>query len=241
VFGFRPTGTGSQVEVKGQDVDAWVEVKFDGYGWTPFYPTPKKNRVPQEKPKPKPKEEDLAQQPPQNEQQLEMPEVTPDLSRKTTPPPPPKGPGWSFSIPTPVKYALIAIGIPLGLFGIYAGIVLGLKRLRRKHRRERGTLVQRASGAWAEAVDSARDNGGRWPRNLTRSELARQVSPTTWGSAPSFATTVDTLMFGRNEPTPEAIGVLWKQSDIERASMSEGLDWRGRWKARLSTRSLRPL
>ena len=241
VFGFTPAVSGSTTEVKGSDVDAWVDIKFDGVGWVPFYPTPPENQRPPDTPKQKPKEEDLAQQPPQNEQRLDAPDDAPDLSKKVKPPPPPPPPKDGIALPAPLKYALIAVGVPGLLFGLYAGIVLALKRFRRQRRRERGSLVARASGAWAEAVDQARDRGARWPRNLTRSEVAREVAAGTWSEAPGFASSVDDAMFGPYDPTPEVVDDLWRQADGARSSMLDGLTWRDRWKARLSVRSLRPL
>ena len=42
VMGFTVAGA----DVKGDDVDAWAEVAFDGIGWVAFDPTPENTDVP---------------------------------------------------------------------------------------------------------------------------------------------------------------------------------------------------
>src|SRR5690606_26720938 len=49
VMGYYPkkdSGTGGTFAATGDDVHAWVEVNFSGYGWLPFDPTPPKDQVP---------------------------------------------------------------------------------------------------------------------------------------------------------------------------------------------------
>ena len=58
VLGFIPEDGASEgpVEVTGDDVQAWVEVAFQGYGWVAFDPTPPPEQTPQEEDQEKPSE-----------------------------------------------------------------------------------------------------------------------------------------------------------------------------------------
>lgn len=41
----QPDGS-TLTEFKGNDIEAWVEIKLEGYGWVAFYPTPKETKIP---------------------------------------------------------------------------------------------------------------------------------------------------------------------------------------------------
>jgi hypothetical protein len=63
VMGFVPKGSGN-VDVKGKDAQAWVEVNLDGLGWIPIDTTPKEDKLLKDRPPVKRNVPNLDVQPP---------------------------------------------------------------------------------------------------------------------------------------------------------------------------------
>lgn len=168
VMGFAPEITGSgAVEVTGDDVDAWVEVAFDGVGWVPFYPTPDETEVPKdEQPKPQSQPQPQVRQPPRSDGDdddlVSAVEIgdTDDDDR-------------GFVIPAWVGTVAAIVLIPLGLYFVPLLLVGIAKRRRRRKRRHDAIPDRRAAGAWDELVDVYAELGYVAPRGTTRIELAQ--------------------------------------------------------------------
>lgn len=166
VMGFAPSATGTDVEVTGDDVSAWVEVAFEGVGWIPFYPTPDETEIPQaETPKPRTEPQPQVRQPPRNDAkqddlvsavELENPEDT--------------EPG--FSIPGWVWTVVTIIAVPAALYFVPLLVVAFIKRRRRASRRNAAEPDRQAAGAWDELVDTYAELGYRASRTATRVQLA---------------------------------------------------------------------
>ncbi|CAB4603794.1 MAG: hypothetical protein F2587_01805 [Actinobacteria bacterium] len=88
-----------------------------------------------------------------------------------TPPKPWWETAWDFFLANilPVIQGLTVLGILVGPFLL----ILGMKRRRRRSRRNHESEFARIVGAWEEYVDVAIDFGAPMPRNKTRLELAR--------------------------------------------------------------------
>jgi len=168
VLGFAPEVAEGQsvVDVVGEDIDAWVEVDFDGVGWVPFYPTPEDTDVPLDQaPAPRAEPQAIVRQPPQNpnlDDQLVSPVVIEDSNEEAAP----------FRIPAWVWTVLSAVGIPLALYFVPLILVALLKKRRVRLRRTAAAPDRRAAGAWDELVDRFVELGYRLPASATRLQTA---------------------------------------------------------------------
>ncbi|WP_353114775.1 transglutaminaseTgpA domain-containing protein [Microbacterium sp.] len=219
----------------GDDVHAWVEVNFAGYGWLPFDPTPPKDKVPNQqntKPKVDPKPQVL-QPPPPPQEPVDLPPTLPDDRE-----PEDDTPNLLGIIAT-----ILAIGgVVLAVLAILASpfIVIGAwKAARRRGRRSAKSTADRISGGWDELTDRAVDYGARVAPGATRVEDAATVSEAL--SAPAVTTLADRAdaqVFGPSEPSAEEVDAFWKEVDEIVGGMgAEAGFWR-RMRARLSVRSL---
>ncbi|HHU38890.1 MAG TPA: transglutaminase domain-containing protein, partial [Propionibacterium sp.] len=146
--------------VKGQHVQAWVEVSLAGQGWVTIPTeafTPDRNKEP-------------TNVPPKTLEQQNAPHV---------PPPNPVRPPGSFDslfnthgvgdqLERPAQQVdwwkvilgvVRVVGPPIGAILAVVGLLLGAKALRRYRRRTRGPASTRVAGGWLEFLDRARDLG----------------------------------------------------------------------------------
>jgi transglutaminase-like putative cysteine protease len=243
VLGFAvPTGTAAAtVEVKGADVDAWVEIAFDGLGWVGFHPTPDKSQTPtpevQTRPQPKREESSIDSPPPPSTVPPPKPEVDdPEDEPRTKKRDAKKGLDGAGGLPRVALLGGAAAGVPLATAGTFAAVVVGLKRRRRHRRRTSGPPADRIAGAWSELVDQARDLGEPVPPVATRMELVALVALP--GSA-AIARAADAALFGLQEPTDAAATALWNQVDETLAASTSPRPRPERIRAAVSLTSLR--
>ncbi len=171
VMGFAPEVAegGGTVAVTGDDVTAWVEVPFEGFGWVAFFPTPDQMDVPRdEEPQPRAEPQPQVRQPPRSEDlqeevgtpvQIEEPEDDEDEDAS------PLIPAWVWKV-------LIALAVPV-VFYVVPWVVLAIAKARRRsRRRSRGPDHERAAGAWDEVEDSYAELGYSIAPNGTRIDRA---------------------------------------------------------------------
>lgn len=247
VMGFQfPVSGTAPVEVKGQMVDAWVEIPFydkntSTTSWRVFDPTPrdKTNKPPiQNTKQPRPKFESQDVPPPplppppvdvldlQTGKDKPTPAVKKDPEKK-------KGKPSSHV----VLYAVGAgVGTPLVVGTCFAGTVLLLKRHRRRRRQQAAVASNRVAGGWAEYVDRARDQGLPVPSRSTRREAALMI-----GADPGLALAhdADEAVFGPADPHSDAISSYWERVAVATRELRSGLSIVGRAKASLSLTSLK--
>lgn len=231
VIGFRvPPGGGM---VRGEDVTAWTEVKFEEAGWVPFDPTPpedqklrKPNDEPNEEPQPQvlqpprvpgePKEaSDNLQQGDGERSDLDILEVL----------------GTIIGIILDVaKVALLT----LPLWG-----VLLFKFLRRRRRRRAADATVQLAGAWRELADRMRDLGVRPSAGATRRESAYAAAER-YDVVPvvTLAHTADRHVYGADEPTPDEARTYWADVDTALKRIRKATPWWRRLLARFSLASV---
>jgi len=243
VMGFTiPDGNGDgPSDITSSEVDAWVEIAFEGRGWLTFSPTPDKQRRPPDQPKPRPKEVDLSQEEPPPPTYLSVPETMPELSTRTPevqqPPEPPAE--EAFAIPTVVLVAGAVVLVPILVLVALALIIVAVKARRRRRRRGRRDPVRRLGGAWSEACDQARDLGADLPGRATRRETAQAAAGTLAG-VEALAETVDAIMFGPVTPADATVAAVWGTVEADRRATLSALPFLARLRSRLSLASLRP-
>jgi hypothetical protein len=237
VIGAIPKQNG---EVKGSDVHAWVEVDLGSAGWVPFDVTPPKNRHPHPQPPqqlsinhaPNRVPPATAAAPPTSESTVDTSKTKSSRS---------KARGHALALLHVLVAGVRYGGPPIGLIVLLVGSILGLKHLRRRRRRTRGSPVQRISGGWRELVDLAVDLGSPRPERRTR-RLAARVLP-----APElirFAALADAANFGPVDPDVDAASAYWRELEELRDALLAQLNWRRRIVARLNVASfigVRPL
>ncbi|WP_309127379.1 transglutaminase-like domain-containing protein [Microbacterium sp.] len=219
----------------GEDVHAWVEVNFEGFGWLPFSPTPPEDKVPNDqntKPKVDPKPQVL-QPPPPPQEPVDLPPTVPDDREPQDD---------SLNILGIIGIILAIGGISLLVLLILSSpfIVIGAwKAARRRARRSADSASDRISGGWDELTDRAIDYGARLAPGATRIEEAATVSaalevPT----VTALADRADGQVFGPHEPSEQDVEAFWAEVDAVVGGLGENAGFWKRMKARLSIRSL---
>ncbi|OMH31321.1 transglutaminase domain-containing protein [Tersicoccus sp. Bi-70] len=244
VMGFAPDWSAvkdptAPVRITGDDVHAWVEVKFERAGWVPFNPTPEENKEPLPPPKQplaKPKPQVLQPPPPPQEPAEVPPESDPD-ALNTDENKENARQDWG-----PVLAIGLTVGIPLVVILTPLLVIAALKGRRYRRRRRDGAPVQRISGGWSEVLSLAADLGTRVPAGATRREHAATVAgafPFAAGGTTTLARRADAAVFAGGEPTEEQIAAYWSGVDASLAGIRGSVSRGRRWRARFSLRSLR--
>jgi len=250
VLGFVPQDTGGEgpVEVRGKDVQAWVEIAFAGEGWVAFDPTPPPTQTPQQDTEQKPTEPDpqVVQPPPAPPAAVNPPdEDTEQPNNDTDDDKDGARPLWQ-------QVAEVAgmVSVPLLVIAAPFLVVAALKARRRRRRRRNPDSVVRVAGGWDEVLDAARDLRRPTPPTATRLESARVLASSFEDAPAEHASTVrttvrdlahsaDRAVFGAGVPDDRAAAAYWTQVEAAVAAMRHGVGWRRRWRSRISTASLR--
>ncbi|GAA3932840.1 transglutaminaseTgpA domain-containing protein [Microbacterium soli] len=238
VMGYYPKeggDTGSVFEATGDDVHAWVEVNFTGYGWLPFDPTPPEDQVPQDqntKPRADPKPQVL-QPPPPPQEPVDLPPTVPDDREPEDDTPNILGIiGIILAIGGASLLVLLILSSPFIVIGAW-------KAARRRSRRSARLTADRISGGWDELTDRAIDYGARLSAGGTRVEEAAVVSTAlTVPAVTALADRADDQVFGPGDPTPEEVDAFWTEIDSVVSGLGREAGFWKRLKARLSVRSL---
>ncbi|MGV9195363.1 transglutaminaseTgpA domain-containing protein [Microbacterium sp. MC2] len=220
----------------GDNVHAWVEVAFDGYGWIPFDPTPDEDNVPNEqstKPRANPKPQVLQPPPPAQEPAELPPAIANDREQEEEDE---AGVDWLGPI---LMYTALGLGVIILLLApfIVMGLIKGTRRLRRL-RADR--TADRISGGWDELVDSAVDLRAPVVAGATRAESAQVVQEAfTQPRVALLAQRADAGVYGPGDPTPDDVAAFWREVDDIVGEMKGSTSVWQRLRARLSLRSLR--
>ncbi|MDR0504183.1 MAG: hypothetical protein LBG70_00010 [Bifidobacteriaceae bacterium] len=175
VMGFAPEGRSPTIADRpatqnlvfsGQDMQAWVEIPFQGLGWVPFFPTPEPAKVPQreqERSEPEPQPQVLqphpqqtrpAQLPDEDREAVETRQGQEQLAEEQTNDP-----------SQPIWLSVLAVGGALLWLLIAASYLC--KVFRRRWRRRRGSDLSKIEAAWREVTDQIRDLGPSRLHQLT--------------------------------------------------------------------------
>jgi hypothetical protein len=219
--------------VTGGDITAWVEIKFAGIGWYPFFPTPPTDaKVRATPPPPSSSSSNQAQNP--------------------NPPAPNDGNGSvdtnaqtkSVHHSAPPSAAVHILEDILKVVGVLALIVFILfgpllaivwaKARRRNRRRTAARPSDRVSGGWKEFVDHAIDRGETIPPVATRNDVAVAMGP----SAVALAERADRNVFGPSEPNEDEAAAFWALVDDSLSEMRQSMSTWDRLKLRVNPKSL---
>ncbi|MBI9115948.1 transglutaminase domain-containing protein [Sanguibacter sp. YZGR15] len=241
VMGFVPDEEQAgdpEVTFTGENVQAWVEVNYQGVGWVPYFPTPPTSQTPQE-----------------NEAPVEQ-EPQPQVVQPPPPPPDPTIPPDADDEEPNVdsnqddedtgidlrRIATItaAVGIPLLLLVLPPLLVVLAKRRRRRRRQRATDPAARISGGWDEVVDTARDHGTPPVPAATRRETARTLTLAHPGvPGPELAERADAAVFAAAPPEQAQVDEYWLTVDRSVRAIRGDLPRWARLRGTLSLASLR--
>lgn len=239
-----PTTDDGAVQIRGKDVQAWVEVAFAGHGWVAFDPTPPSSQTPEEE------EENTPSDPqPQVVQPPDLPEDRVDPPEDDTEQPQTEDEERESAVARWVRLVLTATGIGLaGLLVLLSPllVVVALKARRRRRRRALPDPVHRVAGGWDEVVDAAHDMGAPPPGSATRQEAAGSWAGTLAAAHPAVAARLralaaraDRAVFGAGDPAPTEVDAYWSDVESVVAELRGTLSRRARVRALASVASLR--
>ncbi|MFV0428936.1 MAG: transglutaminase domain-containing protein [Arachnia sp.] len=237
-YGYR--GSGSSV-VTGADVTAWAELQLEGHGWVVFDPTPPQDRIldSEDEPSPPTPEPQVANPPPPPQRpEPALPQEDLPITR-ADPPEQPDELDWGQigAIAALTLIPLVTVVLPIVA-------VLVLKWRRRNRRRSASLPSTRASGAWSEVVDKARDLGRAPSAAATRSEQASQLLldfPRIDASCDPLTVSraVDRDVFAPEVPPVADVDQRWRETGELELGMRASVPRPRWWVGRASTRSFR--
>ncbi len=234
--GFRADedgGKGGTRQVRGQDALAWPEVRFQGVGWVPFYPTPGQTSQdgstvpPAGRPKEREKaDRDIAEQP-----RPSVPPVRQDDTDRSG-----RAAGSGGGLPVWV-YALSAALLAAVAYCGFAAWVPYVTRRRRRRARDPG---QRVLGAWQQIVDRLTEIGLPATAAHTATEVASFGAARIGGSGseqlPALARLVNEVGYGGRVPDEATAEAAWRHCDAIEQVVTRTVPRRERVR-----RALRPL
>lgn len=231
------------VEFTGNDIEAWVEIDLEGYGWTAFYPTPKETKVPD-------KDQDLT--PPDPQTLVRQPPVplTDPLRDET------QSRGQSAlagtdadDSPTNLMWAHVARiaarvalwGSPVWVPALICALILLAKALALSRLRRRGDGRARVANGW-RALRGLAEQSGVMARG-TRREQAASIA-TQLGIDPGVLATLgreaDYAAFSGQEVSAAMADAYWERVAGARKAMLGSQPWPRRMRTRLSLRGAFP-
>ncbi|WP_157887644.1 transglutaminase domain-containing protein [Frondihabitans sp. PAMC 28766] len=235
VLGFSAgtEATGAAQKFTGSDITAVIEVDTAQFGWVTLDPNPTPRKIPDVKKtdpnqisrpqsvvQPPPQEAD----PPNNQTQPQSKQDSPALP-----------PAWIAVVLAIVRigaWVLLVAGLIMAPFIAIVG-VKARRRLRRRRSRDAG---RRITGGWQEFHDAVVDHGISPGPSATRAEVAAAVG----GSRPAvLARVVDRSVFAPESVDPADADRVWNAVGEMRAHLDAGLTRWQRFRARVSTKSLR--
>ncbi|MGR6916528.1 DUF3488 and transglutaminase-like domain-containing protein [[Actinomadura] parvosata] len=207
VVGFRPgQASGGVYHVKSGHVMAWAEIKFEGLGWRPFYPTPGRSGAKDD--------HEVASSAIEESEKLED-----ELARgggdrpKTSEPQAADNGEETASGPDPWMVAAVVAG---GLLVAYAGAVAVVPWRRRRGRRRAPDAGRRVLGAWRQACD---DLGLRGEHALTAGDVVSRQSGDISVYLQPLAEISNFVRYAPESVTDAAATEAWHHSDaIRRAA-----------------------
>jgi len=236
VMGFDvPEGASGPIAVTGDDLHAWAEVAYDGFGWVAVDPTPAKDRAPldQEIPPQREPKPQVMQPPAAPEEPAAVPPAVPFDDQAVTPPD-----DTLARVLRVAVYVAIGLGVLLLLAGPGLAVLIAKSR-RRRRRRRLGDLSARVAAGWSEVTDAAADYGVEAPATGTRVERAAAIDSALEGvRTHELALTADRLVWGPGDVDPSSATSYWASVTETVTKLHHAHGLRRRTIARFSARSL---
>ena len=233
-------------EFTGNDIEAWVEIELERFGWVPFFPTPKETKTPDESQDltPTSVESPLVRSSPSLADPLREKRDPPDQAqqreRNTSASEKPRA--WHAFLRIAGVVAL-CLG-PVWLVGTAAGLALLYNAFRvRRARRIPVPRLCMAAG-WRMLVEHLRHTDlADVPLNRTRrmqASIIERQCPAIAGMVRQLADAADAAAFADAQATATDAVAYWRQLDQVRSAASASLTPAHRWLALTTPLPLRP-
>lgn len=238
--GLEALASGATLDVFETDIEAWVEVPFEGVGWVAFSAGPDDSQTDEiEDGTTEAQAESVSANPP--------PPVSSTTS--TTLPPveeeeeePEEEEEQSTNVPVFLVVSAVAVGVPVVVLGVFALVVLLLKRRRRQLRRKAETTAEQVHGAYLEYLDRSLDAGRSVDRAMTPRAAIERLSEQSFdpvSRSGSLITLVEDAAFAPVAPEPSAVDDAWEHSGELIDRIGADMSSVERIRSKLSLRSLR--
>ncbi|KQO64698.1 DUF3488 and transglutaminase-like domain-containing protein [Curtobacterium sp. Leaf261] len=217
---------------RGSDVTARIEVDTAQYGWVTIDPNPPVREIPAEElqtPQPVTRPETVVPPPPAADQ--DQGTQSPPQSDRNTPP---VTPLWLQILLAALPWVIGALAL-VALVLLPFGVIVVIKRLRRRRRARAPSSRGRIVGAWDEYRDALLDRGTAVRSSATRREVAARA-PGTGGTG--LASLADRAVFGPVDTDNGTADRMWAATDTAIAELRTG---RTRWERFRSATSVRSL
>lgn len=233
-------------EFTGNDIEAWVEIELERFGWVPFFPTPKETKTPDESQDltPTSVESPLVRSSPSLADPLREERDPPDQAqqRERNASASEKSRAWHAFLRIAGVVAL-CLG-PVWLVGTAAGLALLYNAFRmRRARRIPVPRLCMATG-WRMLVEHLRHTGlADVPLNRTRrmqASIIERQCPAIAGMVRQLADAADAAAFADAQATATDAVAYWRQLDQVRSAASASLTPAHRWLALTTPLPLRP-
>ena len=232
--------SGAAVDVFETDIEAWVEVPFDGHGWVAFEAGPSDDQTDEiEDGVSEAQAESVSANPPppvSSTTSTTIPSVEEDEEE------PEVEEEESANVAVAVAIAAIVVGTPLILaLGAIAIIVL-MKRRRRGKRQQADSPALQIHGAFEEYVDRSLDAGTELQPGLTPRAAIERLSDESFDPltrSGSLAILVEDAAFAPIEPSSDEAETAWEHSHELAERLGADMTRGERFKAAISLRSLR--
>lgn len=233
-------------EFTGNDIEAWVEIELERFGWVPFFPTPKETKTPDESQDltPTSVESPLVRSSPSLADPLREERDPPDQAqqRERNASTSEKPRAWHAFLRIAGVVAL-CLG-PVWLVGIAAGSALLYNAFRvRRARRIPVPRLCMAAG-WRMLVEHLRHTDlADVPLNRTRrmqASIIERQCPAIAGMVRQLADAADAAAFADTQATATDAVAYWRQLDQVRSAASASLTPAHRWLALTTPLPLRP-
>ncbi|MGH3909667.1 MAG: transglutaminase domain-containing protein, partial [Pseudonocardiaceae bacterium] len=207
VLGFRPSFEGTDLTVRGEDVHAWVEVRFARLGWVTVDPTPDRTVQVQREdnaPAPSDRADDPITDATNAERQAPPEPGSTDVGARSSSPA-----GDDSSTGLALLVGLVVLGLVTPIFAVPLS-----KAWRRSRRRHRGTPRAQVLAAWREVIDRLIESGMLIGRSATTSEVVAAAPVTPQPAALGvLGEMADRAAFAPEEMPPDAADSAWRTSD----------------------------
>lgn len=229
------------VEFTGNDIAAWVEIRFNDYGWVPFYPTPKETKVPDDNQNlTPPNPQNLVRQPPLplTDPLRDNKEATGQSSLSGTDAADPVSPSaWQT-----VGHIAALVGIygsPLWALLLICAMLLAVKAFLLARARTVGRPSARVAAGWhvidATALQSGLQTHGT--RREQASQIAQQLHVQE-DSLNALSKSADYAAFSGEHISEQEAQDYWKNVDSMRKAMIATMPWIRQMRTRLSLRGM---
>ncbi|MFI6292477.1 DUF3488 and transglutaminase-like domain-containing protein [Nonomuraea sp. NPDC050790] len=207
VVGFRPGQRSNGVHrVMSGDVVAWAEIKFEGLGWLPFYPTPGKSGSKDD--------HDVVSSAIEESERLEG-----EFTQGGVDKPKPSAKATAGGSRKGGEGAPLWVIVPAALAGVlavYAVVAMALPWWRRRRRMAAAGAEGRVLGAWVQSCD---DLGLKDDQALTAEEVVSRHPAAISHHLRPLADISNYVRYAPDDVAEQAADEAWRRSDAVRAEV----------------------